>query len=88
MPAHLPYAAGQYPRWAGADGHRGLGAQQSPPHPQARAALRRLFTEGVPDSGEHGIIMLVVCASLFRQFEFVQQQWINYGLDANAGNDT
>ena len=43
---------------------------------------------GVSDSAEHGIIMLVVCASLFRQFEFVQQQWINYGLDANAGNDT
>jgi hypothetical protein len=42
----------------------------------------------VPDSAEHGIIMLVVCANLFRQFEFVQQQWINYGLDANAGNDT
>jgi hypothetical protein len=32
--------------------------------------------------------MLVLCASLFRQFEFVQQQWINYGLDAGAGNDT
>ena len=32
--------------------------------------------------------MLCVCASLFRQFEFVQQQWINYGLDAHAGNDT
>ena len=45
-------------------------------------------TEGVPDSAEHGIILLVVCANLFRQFEFVQQQWINYGLDANAGNDT
>jgi deferrochelatase/peroxidase EfeB len=45
-------------------------------------------SDGVPDSGEHGIIMLIVCASLFRQFEFVQQQWINYGLDANAGNDT
>ena len=43
---------------------------------------------GVPDSAEHGIVMLVVCASLFRQFEFVQQQWINYGLDAQAGNDT
>jgi deferrochelatase/peroxidase EfeB len=42
----------------------------------------------VPDSAEHGIIMLIVCASLFRQFEFVQQQWINYGLDAGAGNDT
>jgi hypothetical protein len=32
--------------------------------------------------------MLAVCASLQRQFEFVQQQWINYGLDANSGNDT
>ncbi|HZV93797.1 MAG TPA: peroxidase, partial [Caldimonas sp.] len=45
-------------------------------------------SNGTPDSAEHGIIMLVVCASLFRQFEFVQQQWLNYGLDANAGNDT
>jgi Dyp-type peroxidase family len=43
---------------------------------------------GVSDAAEHGIIMLVVCASLFRQFEFVQQQWLNYGLDSNAGNDT
>ena len=45
-------------------------------------------SQGVPDSAEHGIIMLVVCASLFRQYEFVQQQWLNYGLDANSGNDT
>jgi Dyp-type peroxidase family len=45
-------------------------------------------SEGARDTGEHGIIMLVVCANLSRQFEFVQQQWINYGLDANAGNDT
>ena len=37
---------------------------------------------------EHGVIMLVMCASLQRQFEFVQQQWMNYGLDSNAGNDT
>jgi Dyp-type peroxidase family len=43
---------------------------------------------GVSDSAEHGIVMLVVCANLFRQFEFVQQQWINYGLDARSGNDT
>jgi deferrochelatase/peroxidase EfeB len=43
---------------------------------------------GVPDAAEHGIVMLVVCASLFRQYEFVQQQWLNYGLDSNAGNDT
>ena len=43
---------------------------------------------GVADSDEHGIVMLAVCASLFRQFEFVQQQWINYGLDSHAGSDT
>jgi deferrochelatase/peroxidase EfeB len=59
---------------------------------------RRILRRGLPygvappdatdDRGEHGIVMLVVCASLFRQFEFVQQQWINYGLDAQAGNDT
>jgi deferrochelatase/peroxidase EfeB len=58
---------------------------------------RRIVRRGLPygdgspgatDLAEHGIIMLVVCASLFRQFEFVQQQWINYGLDASAGNDT
>jgi Dyp-type peroxidase family len=58
---------------------------------------RRILRRGLPygsstdsksDAEEHGIIMLVVCASLFRQFEFVQQQWINYGLDSNAGNDT
>jgi Dyp-type peroxidase family len=58
---------------------------------------RRVLRRGLPygnssnatnDDGEHGVIMLVVCSSLFRQFEFVQQQWINYGLDAHAGNDT
>jgi Dyp-type peroxidase family len=44
--------------------------------------------EGTLDEDEHGIVMLIVCAGLFRQFEFVQQQWINYGLDLRAGNDT
>jgi len=58
---------------------------------------RRILRRGLPygdsspnasDSDEHGIVMLAVCSSLFRQFEFVQQQWINYGLDARVGNDT
>lgn len=59
---------------------------------------RRILRRGLPygacnpeapdDSSEHGIIFMAVCASLFRQFEFVQQQWINYGLDFNVGNDT
>jgi Dyp-type peroxidase family len=60
---------------------------------------RRILRRGLPygassdptsraDTGEHGIIFMALCASLFRQFEFVQQQWMNYGLDFNAGNDT
>ena len=55
-----------------------------------RRILRRGLPYGRNDAadGEHGVIMLVVCASLQRQFEFVQQQWMNYGLDANSGNDT
>jgi deferrochelatase/peroxidase EfeB len=55
---------------------------------------RRVLRRGLPygkegaANNEHGVIMLVVCASLQRQFEFVQQQWMNYGLDASSGNDT
>lgn len=59
---------------------------------------RRILRRGLPygehdpdnptDDGEHGIIFMAICASLFRQFEFVQQQWIQYGLDFNVGNDT
>jgi Dyp-type peroxidase family len=41
----------------------------------------------VQDSGNHGIVFMVLNASLFRQFEFVQQQWIEYGNDAHQGND-
>jgi Dyp-type peroxidase family len=41
----------------------------------------------VEDSGEHGIIFMALNASLFRQFEFVQQQWVGYGNDARLGND-
>lgn len=57
---------------------------------------RRILRRGLPygdvpqggagDSDEHGIIMYNTCASLFRQYEFVQQQWLNYGLDFNLGN--
>ncbi len=55
---------------------------------------RRILRRGLPygdaasDDHDHGIVLLALCASLFRQFEFVQQQWMNYGLDFNAGNDS
>jgi len=57
---------------------------------------RRILRRGLPygrtpetgdDSGEHGIVLMAHCSSLFRQFEFIQQQWLQYGLDFNAGND-
>jgi deferrochelatase/peroxidase EfeB len=52
---------------------------------------RRLLRRGLPyqdQDGECGVLFMGICASLFRQFEFIQQQWINYGLDFEAGNDT
>ncbi|HLO21329.1 MAG TPA: hypothetical protein VK192_12645 [Sphingomicrobium sp.] len=58
---------------------------------------RRILRRGIPygacppnatTDGEHGIVILIMCADLARQFEFMQQQWVNYGSDANAGNDT
>jgi Dyp-type peroxidase family len=49
----------------------------------------RFAAEGEPvsDSEERGVIFMALNASLSRQFEFVQQQWIQYGNDAHLGND-
>lgn len=41
----------------------------------------------VDDAEERGLIFIVINASIFRQFEFIQQQWIEYGNDAHLGND-
>ena len=59
---------------------------------------RRILRRGLPygsvdpkapsDAGEQGIIFMAIASSLFRQFEFVQQQWMQYGLDFNSGSDT
>jgi Dyp-type peroxidase family len=57
---------------------------------------RRILRRGLPygsskdrsdDSGEHGSIIMMICANINRQFEFVQQQWMNYGNDFKLGND-
>lgn len=68
------------------------------PRPDSGTTLvnrRRILRRGLPyddtsadGTRERGIVMLICCSSLERQFEFVQQQWINYGMDSNAGNDT
>lgn len=45
--------------------------------------------EGQPvsDEDDRGIIFMALNASLMRQFEFVQQQWVAYGNDSRLGND-
>ena len=43
--------------------------------------------QAVSDADDRGIIFMALNASIFRQFEFVQQQWIEYGNDAHQGND-
>lgn len=59
-----------------------------------RRVLRRglpygpTITDGANDETEQGVVMMTIGASIFRQFEFVQQQWIQYGLDFNQGNHT
>ena len=59
---------------------------------------RRILRRGLPYGGsdpaqntnetEQGVAMMLMGASLFRQFEFVQQQWVQYGLDFHQGNNT
>jgi deferrochelatase/peroxidase EfeB len=60
---------------------------------------RRIIRRGIPygaytppnavgdDGSEHGLIFIAFNASISQQFEFVQQQWMNYGNDFNQGND-
>jgi len=43
---------------------------------------------GLTDDTEQGVAFMAIGANLFRQFEFLQQQWIQYGLDFNQGNNT
>ena len=45
--------------------------------------------EGQPvnDTAERGVAFMALNASLSRQFEFIQQQWIEYGNDSHQGND-
>lgn len=72
-------------------------------NPDATSQLnkrRRILRRGLPygpslaeqsdkkDNTEQGVIFMAICGSIFRQFEFIQQQWIQYGLDFNVGNNT
>ena len=64
--------------------------------PGALANRRRLIRRGLPygevkdpsrNDGDHGIIIMLLNANIQRQFEFVQQQWVNYSNDFKLSND-
>ncbi len=64
--------------------------------PDALANRRRILRRGMPygdsrdrsdDQAEHGVIFMALGADIARQFEFVQQQWLNYGNDFRRAND-
>ena len=46
-----------------------------------------LLEENPTDDGDHGVVILLLNADLSRQFEFVQQQWFNFGNDFRLAND-
>ncbi len=81
----------------------GLDPKTGAPHANEKATSqlnrrRRILRRGLPygppdfehksDETEQGVAMMLIGASLFRQFEFVQQQWVQYGLDFHQGNNT
>jgi Dyp-type peroxidase family len=66
--------------------------------PGALSNRRRIIRRGLPygesytpeqrkDEQDHGIIFMALGASIRRQFEFVQQQWMNYGNDFQLANE-
>lgn len=64
--------------------------------PGALVDRRRILRRGLPygdssdrndSKGDHGIVFMAINASIERQFEFVQQQWINYGNDFKLSNE-
>lgn len=60
--------------------------------------IRRIIRRGLPygtwaeegqpvDDSDRGIIFMALNSSIMRQYEFVQQQWVNYGNDFRLGEE-
>ncbi len=47
----------------------------------------RLIAGDQGDAEERGTMFMAFCAGLGRQFEFIQQHWLNYGGEFGSGND-
>jgi len=87
---------GAHTRRANPRGALEFGVTKAYNTPGALVNRRRILRRGLPygevndatrDDGNHGIIFMAINADIKRQFEFVQQQWINYGNDFKLSND-
>jgi len=84
------------PRSALQFGKKGAFGKPAFDTPGALSNRRRVLRRGLPyglvedrptDQGDHGIVIQFLCTDLSRQFEFVQQQWLNFGNDFRLAND-
>jgi Dyp-type peroxidase family len=89
-PAGALCPLGAHIRRANPRGGLGLGGELT----KRRRIIRRGITYGSavpadeePDAAPRGVMFLALAASIERQFEFLQQNWINHGDDAQQGND-
>ncbi len=87
---------GAHARRANPRGALEFGHEKAFDTPSAVDNRRRLIRRGLPyglavdpssNDGNHGTIIMTIHASIKRQFEFVLQQWINYGNDFKLAND-
>lgn len=87
---------GAHARRANPRGALEFGEKKAFATPGALVNRRRIARRGLPygevkdpskNDGNHGIIFMAINASIERQFEFVQQQWMNYSNDFKLAND-
>jgi Dyp-type peroxidase family len=87
---------GAHTRRANPRGSLEFGHQKAFDSPSAVDNRRRIIRRGLPygiaenpasNDGNHGTIFMCISANIKRQFEFVLQQWINYGNDFKLAND-
>jgi len=88
---------GAHTRRANPRGALEFGHEKAFDTPGAVDNRRRIIRRGLPygssagdptsNDGNHGTIIMTIHANIKRQFEFVLQQWINYGNDFKLAND-
>jgi deferrochelatase/peroxidase EfeB len=87
---------GSHIRRANPRGSLEFGNKKAFDTPTALDDRRRIIRRGLPygiakdpssNEGEHGTIIMSIVSSIKRQFEFVFQQWLNYGNDFKLAND-